>query len=199
MSEIIYKYDIVIIGGGLTGLRAALVASKQKFKTAILSKVHPLRSHSVAAQGGINDETAKIDALNRIISIANQAKNLKDLLRKTIDNVIEFFNLKGCCIYLVNKTKQIAEIKAHKGLPEFFFERNNNLEIDTSPYEIVFIQGVALFNKNFPEIIKKFIVGYESISGAVIPLFSKFEIIGLINLIYSDTSSFSVSICLIEH
>ncbi len=54
MSEIIYKYDIVIVGGGLTGLRAALVASKQKFKTAILSKVHPLRSHSVAAQGGIN-------------------------------------------------------------------------------------------------------------------------------------------------
>ena len=54
MSEIIYNYDIVIIGGGLTGLRAALEASKQKFKTAILSKVHPLRSHSVAAQGGIN-------------------------------------------------------------------------------------------------------------------------------------------------
>ena len=54
MSEIIYKYDIVIIGGGLTGLRAALEASKQKSKTAILSKVHPLRSHSVAAQGGIN-------------------------------------------------------------------------------------------------------------------------------------------------
>lgn len=54
MSEIIYKYDIVIVGGGLAGLRAALEASRKKCKTAILSKVHPLRSHSVAAQGGIN-------------------------------------------------------------------------------------------------------------------------------------------------
>ena len=54
MGEIIYKYDILIIGGGLTGLRAALEASSKKTKTAVLSKVHPLRSHSVAAQGGIN-------------------------------------------------------------------------------------------------------------------------------------------------
>ena len=54
MGEIIYKYDILIIGGGLTGLRAALEASSKKTKTAVISKVHPLRSHSVAAQGGIN-------------------------------------------------------------------------------------------------------------------------------------------------
>jgi succinate dehydrogenase / fumarate reductase flavoprotein subunit len=54
MGEIVYKYDILVIGGGLTGLRAALEASRNKSKTAVLSKVHPLRSHSVAAQGGIN-------------------------------------------------------------------------------------------------------------------------------------------------
>ncbi len=47
------KHDIVIIGGGLTGLRAALEASG-KANVALISKVHPLRSHSVAAQGGIN-------------------------------------------------------------------------------------------------------------------------------------------------
>ena len=50
----IHQYDIIIIGGGLTGLRAAIEASESGINTAVISKVHPLRSHSVAAQGGIN-------------------------------------------------------------------------------------------------------------------------------------------------
>lgn len=48
------SHDILIIGGGLAGLRAAIEAKKSGCDVAILSKVHPLRSHSVAAQGGIN-------------------------------------------------------------------------------------------------------------------------------------------------
>ena len=47
-------HDILVIGGGLAGLRAAIEAKKSGRDVAILSKVHPLRSHSVAAQGGIN-------------------------------------------------------------------------------------------------------------------------------------------------
>jgi succinate dehydrogenase / fumarate reductase flavoprotein subunit len=45
--------DILVVGGGLAGLAAALV-SDPRLEVAVLSKVHPLRSHSVAAQGGIN-------------------------------------------------------------------------------------------------------------------------------------------------
>ncbi len=45
--------DILVVGGGLAGLAAAL-ASDPRLKVAVISKVHPLRSHSVAAQGGIN-------------------------------------------------------------------------------------------------------------------------------------------------
>jgi succinate dehydrogenase / fumarate reductase flavoprotein subunit len=43
-----------VIGGGLTGLRAALQLSRAGLSVAVISKVHPLRSHSVAAQGGMN-------------------------------------------------------------------------------------------------------------------------------------------------
>ncbi len=46
-------HDILVVGGGLTGLSAALAADR-RLSTAIVSRVHPLRSHSVAAQGGIN-------------------------------------------------------------------------------------------------------------------------------------------------
>lgn len=47
-------HDIVIIGGGLAGLRAAVEAINEGLNVAVVSKVHPIRSHSVAAQGGIN-------------------------------------------------------------------------------------------------------------------------------------------------
>ncbi len=46
-------FDLLIVGGGLAGLAAAL-KTDPRLKVAVLSKVHPLRSHSVAAQGGIN-------------------------------------------------------------------------------------------------------------------------------------------------
>jgi succinate dehydrogenase / fumarate reductase flavoprotein subunit len=45
--------DVVIVGAGLAGMRAAL-ALPPHLKVAVVSKVHPVRSHSVAAQGGIN-------------------------------------------------------------------------------------------------------------------------------------------------
>ena len=46
-------HDILIVGAGLAGMRAA-VAAAPGLDVAIISKVHPVRSHSVAAQGGIN-------------------------------------------------------------------------------------------------------------------------------------------------
>jgi succinate dehydrogenase / fumarate reductase flavoprotein subunit len=47
-------HDVLIIGAGLAGQRAALAAADAGASVALLSKVHPVRSHSVAAAGGIN-------------------------------------------------------------------------------------------------------------------------------------------------
>jgi succinate dehydrogenase / fumarate reductase flavoprotein subunit len=47
-------YDVLVVGAGLAGMRAALSAHQQGASVAILTKVHPVRSHSNAAQGGIN-------------------------------------------------------------------------------------------------------------------------------------------------
>ena len=49
-----HEYDVVIVGAGGAGLRAAMGMSEKGLKTACLSKVFPTRSHTVAAQGGIS-------------------------------------------------------------------------------------------------------------------------------------------------
>jgi succinate dehydrogenase / fumarate reductase flavoprotein subunit len=50
----VIKHDIVVVGGGLAGMRAAVEAAERGADVAIVSKMHPVRSHSGAAQGGIN-------------------------------------------------------------------------------------------------------------------------------------------------
>src|SRR3981081_3863496 len=53
-KEHVIKHDIVVIGGGLAGRGAAVEAAERGADVAIVSKMHPVRSHSGAAQGGIN-------------------------------------------------------------------------------------------------------------------------------------------------
>ncbi|ESQ85733.1 succinate dehydrogenase [Asticcacaulis sp. AC466] len=48
-----HEYDVVVVGAGGSGLRAALGAGQAGLKTACITKVFPTRSHTVAAQGGV--------------------------------------------------------------------------------------------------------------------------------------------------
>jgi succinate dehydrogenase (ubiquinone) flavoprotein subunit len=49
-----HEYDAVVVGAGGSGLRAAMGLSEAGFRTACVTKLFPTRSHTVAAQGGIN-------------------------------------------------------------------------------------------------------------------------------------------------
>lgn len=60
-SIIDHKYDAVVVGAGGAGLRAAYGLSNAGFKTAVITKLFPTRSHTVAAQGGINAALAHMD------------------------------------------------------------------------------------------------------------------------------------------
>ncbi len=53
MSYTVRKFDAVVVGAGGAGLRAAIQLSEAGLKTAVLTKVFPTRSHTVAAQGGV--------------------------------------------------------------------------------------------------------------------------------------------------
>ncbi|WKD51282.1 succinate dehydrogenase flavoprotein subunit [Microbulbifer spongiae] len=55
------SFDGVVIGGGGSGMRAALQMARSGYKTAVISKVFPTRSHTVSAQGGITCAIASAD------------------------------------------------------------------------------------------------------------------------------------------
>ena len=62
VEEEIIRHDAVVLGGGLAGMRAALEAARCGADVAVVSKVYPTRSHSVAAQGGINAALGEDDS-----------------------------------------------------------------------------------------------------------------------------------------
>ena len=55
------EFDAVIVGGGGSGMRAALQLAQSGYKTAVITKVFPTRSHTVSAQGGITCAIASED------------------------------------------------------------------------------------------------------------------------------------------
>ena len=49
-----HEHDVIVVGAGGAGLRAAIAAQQEGADVAIVSKLHPVRSHTGAAEGGIN-------------------------------------------------------------------------------------------------------------------------------------------------
>ena len=60
----IHKYDVVIVGAGLAGCAAAREVREAGLSACVLTKLHPLRSHSGAAQGGINAALSDEDSID---------------------------------------------------------------------------------------------------------------------------------------
>jgi succinate dehydrogenase / fumarate reductase flavoprotein subunit len=56
------EFDVVVIGGGVSGLRAAIAAKRAGASVGLLSKTHPLRTNSGLAQGGINAPLGRDDS-----------------------------------------------------------------------------------------------------------------------------------------
>jgi succinate dehydrogenase / fumarate reductase flavoprotein subunit len=66
------KHSVLIVGGGISGMRAALAASERGGDVALISKVHPLRTQGGTSQGGINaavrdDDSAELHATDTVM------------------------------------------------------------------------------------------------------------------------------------
>lgn len=114
-----HQYDAVIVGGGGAGLRAALQLAESGVKVAVLSKVFPTRSHTVAAQGGIAAALGNVSEDKWLWHMYDTIKG-SDFLGD--QDAIEFM--------CKNAAKAIIELE-HFGMP---FDRLKNGKIFQRPF-----------------------------------------------------------------
>ncbi len=114
-----HQFDAVIVGGGGAGLRASLQLAEAGVKVAVLSKVFPTRSHTVAAQGGIAAALGNVSGDNWLWHMYDTIKG-SDYLGD--QDAIEFM--------CKNAAKAIIELE-HFGMP---FDRLENGRIFQRPF-----------------------------------------------------------------
>jgi len=90
------SHDVVVVGGGGAGLRAAIAAHEAGADVAIVSKLHPVRSHTGAAEGGINvslhdDDSDELHAYDTMkgSDYLGDAPAIETLARDTPEEVIQ--------------------------------------------------------------------------------------------------------------
>ncbi len=113
------KYDAVVVGAGGSGLRAALQLSTAGLKVAVLSKVFPTRSHTVAAQGGVGASLGNMGEDNWHWHMYDTIKG-SDWLGD--QDAIEF---------MCKKAPEAVRELEHFGMP---FDRNENGTIYQRPF-----------------------------------------------------------------
>ena len=73
------QFDVLVIGGGASGLRAAIAAKRAGASVAVLSKVHPLRTNSALSPGGLNAPLGSDDSAEKFAQdIRNAGDGLCD-------------------------------------------------------------------------------------------------------------------------
>ncbi len=102
------KHQVIVVGGGLAGLRAAVETAMLGVDTAVLSLLYPVRSHSGAAQGGINGALANMEECRD----DSPAKHAYDTIKGS-----DFLADQDCAeIMTTDAPKRIYELD-HMGVP----------------------------------------------------------------------------------
>jgi succinate dehydrogenase, flavoprotein subunit, E. coli/mitochondrial subgroup len=114
-----YRFDVLIIGAGGSGMRASLQLAQEGLNVAILSKVFPTRSHTVAAQGGIS------------ASLGNMSKdNWHWHMFDTIKGS-DYLGDQDAIEFMCKEAPKVVYELEHFGMP---FDRNKNGTIYQRPF-----------------------------------------------------------------
>ena len=115
-------HKVIVVGGGLAGMRAAVAVSEHNVDVALITKIYPVRSHSGAAQGGING------------ALCNNPRGLHDTCERhgydTIKGSDFLADQKAAMLLTSEAPKRIRELE-HWGCP---FDRTPEGKIAQRPF-----------------------------------------------------------------
>lgn len=128
------------------------------------------------------ENTKKLELFYKIIHIVNTVKNLTDLIKNTLNLILELMNFDGGGVYFINEFKRTAEIIYQKGLPSKFLKEIKSVNIDDTPYNLVFIKGESIFTENYRKINPEHSKLHKFLSIASVPLIAHNKILGALNI-----------------
>ena len=150
----IYEYDAVIVGSGLAGLAAAKELTEAGKKTAVITKLHPLRSHSGAAQGGINaalgaedsTELHEFDTVKGSDYLADQ--DCVELMCSKAPETIRWAERMGCVFSRDEKGDIAIRPFGGQSKPRACYAKDRTgLALLQAVYEQAFRAGVEIFDE----------------------------------------------------
>jgi len=119
MSMTIRQFDAVVVGAGGSGLRAALQLAESNLRVAVLSKVFPTRSHTVAAQGGVSASLGNDEP-------DNWHWHMYDTVKGS-----DYLGDQDAIEYMCRKANEVVIELEHFGMP---FDRLDNGKIYQRPF-----------------------------------------------------------------
>ncbi|MCX6699582.1 MAG: PAS domain S-box protein [Methanomicrobiales archaeon] len=134
------------------------------------------------AEVALQHQSATLSILNAIISTANKADDLPELLTSILEESLHLLDFDVGGIYLVDRSTRTAHVVHSKNLPEEFLAEIQPLAIDTKPYDTLFIKNEPIITENYAQIAPGRSEKYGFLSMASIPLLSKGVAIGALNL-----------------
>jgi len=134
------------------------------------------------ADEALKHQSATLSILNGIISTANKADNLPQLLSSILEESLHLLDFDAGGIYLVDCSTRTANVVHSKNLPDEFLAEIQPLPIDKKPYDTLFIKNEPIISENYVQIAPSRSKKYGFVSMASIPLLSKGVAIGALNL-----------------
>jgi len=119
MAMTIRQFDAVVVGAGGSGLRAALQLAESNLRVAVLSKVFPTRSHTVAAQGGVSASLGNDEP-------DNWHWHMYDTVKGS-----DYLGDQDAIEYMCRKANEVVIELEHFGMP---FDRLDNGKIYQRPF-----------------------------------------------------------------
>jgi PAS domain S-box-containing protein len=144
---------------------------------------------------GMADKTKTLTIINRIIQIASQKSDIRDLLNTALSSIQEHLDYDTGAIYLIDEETGRARIVCSQNIPAECIQDIDNIDIHKRPFDTVLISGDPIIGEDYdtvsPEHAKKF--GMRSF--ASIPIMVDDRVIGALNAGSSRRSAIPAGEC----